>query len=105
MAYTKVHEDWKNRPNFTTPITAEAMEHIESGIAAAHEMADSAVQLPPGGTDGQVLTKSGGALAWTDPPTGGGGGSLVEDPPGSGLFSPSSAGLTEDPANPGLYLI
>lgn len=36
---------------------------------------------------------------------GGGGGSLVEDPPGSGLYSPSSAGLTEDPANPGLYLI
>lgn len=36
---------------------------------------------------------------------GGGGGSLVEDPPGSGLFSPSSAGLTEDPNNPGLYLI
>jgi len=36
---------------------------------------------------------------------GGGGGTLVEDPPGSGLYSPSSAGLTEDPANPGLYLI
>ncbi|MCZ4649469.1 hypothetical protein O4106_21850 [Rhodococcus pyridinivorans] len=36
---------------------------------------------------------------------GGGGGSLVEDPPGSGLYSPSSAGLTEDPSNPGLYLI
>ncbi|MGX7727612.1 hypothetical protein [Rhodococcus sp. 5G237] len=36
---------------------------------------------------------------------GGGGGTLVEDPPGSGLYSPSSAGLTEDPSNPGLYLI
>ncbi|MGV5046907.1 hypothetical protein [Rhodococcus pyridinivorans] len=36
---------------------------------------------------------------------GGGGGTLVEDPHGSGLYSPSSAGLTEDPANPGLYLI
>ena len=36
---------------------------------------------------------------------GAGGGSLVEDPPGSGLYSPSSAGLTEDPSNPGLYLI
>ncbi|MGX6508302.1 hypothetical protein [Rhodococcus sp. SJ-2] len=62
-------------------------------------------KMPTGGTDGQVLAKSGGALAWTDPAAGGGGGSLVEDPPGSGLYSPSSAGLTEDPANPGLYLI
>lgn len=26
-------------------------------------------KMPTGGTDGQVLAKSGGALAWTDPPT------------------------------------
>ena len=65
MAYTKFHEDWKNRPNFTTPITAEALEHIEAGIAAAAATADEALA------------------------SGGGGGSLVEDPPGSGLFSPS----------------
>lgn len=61
-------------------------------------------KMPVGGTDGQVLTKSGGALAWSDPASGGGG-ALVEDPPGSGLYSPSSAGVTEDPDNPGLYLI
>lgn len=80
MAYSKFHgSGWKNRPNFTTPITAEAMDHLEEGIAEAHRLAEA------GG--------------------GGGGGTLVEDPPGSGLFSPSSAGLTEDPNNPGLYLI
>ncbi|MCD2096516.1 hypothetical protein [Rhodococcus rhodochrous] len=79
MAYSKFHgSGWKNRPNFSTPITAEAMDHIEEGIAEAHRLAEAG---------------------------GGGGGSLVEDPPGSGLYSPSSAGLTEDPANPGLYLI
>ena len=30
--------------------------------------------VPSGGTDGQVLTLSGGALAWVTPPSGGGGG-------------------------------
>lgn len=83
MVYIKFHSDWKNKPNFSTPITAEAMEHIEAGIAAVALIAD------------QALAAAGS----------GGGGSLVEDPPGSGLYSPSSAGLTEDPNNPGLYLI
>jgi len=78
VAYSKFRESWKNRPNFTTPITAEALEHMEEGIAEAHRLAETG---------------------------GGGGGSLVEDPPGSGLYSPSSAGLTEDPSSPGLYLI
>lgn len=79
MAYSKFHgSGWKNRPDFSTPITAEAMDHLEEGIAEAHRLAEQG---------------------------GGGGGSLVEDPPGSGLYSPSSAGLTEDPSNPGLYLI
>ena len=79
MAYDKFHSNgWKNRPNFSTPITAEAMDHIEEGIAEAHRLAEAG---------------------------GGGGVSLVEDPPGSGLYVASSAGLTEDPANPGLYLI
>lgn len=33
--YTKVHEDWKNRPDKATPVYAEDMEHIEQGIKDA----------------------------------------------------------------------
>lgn len=78
MAYTKFHVDWKNRPNFSTPITAEAMEHIEEGIAEAH----------------RLLAAIGS----------GGGVSLVEDPPGSGLFVTSSGtSLTENPPGSGLF--
>lgn len=38
-------------------------------------------------------------------PTGGGGGGLTEDPANPGLYVLTGGGLTEDPANPGLYLI
>ncbi|MBX4168025.1 hypothetical protein K3M35_05005 [Rhodococcus sp. DMU2021] len=78
MAYSKFHEQWRDRPSLLTPIKADALNHIEEGIAEAHRLAEAG---------------------------GGSGGALVEDPPGSGLYSPSSAGLTEDPSNPGLYLI
>lgn len=33
--YTKVHEDWKNQPDETTPVYAEDLEHIEQGIKDA----------------------------------------------------------------------
>lgn len=33
--YKKVHEDWKNKPDKTTPVFAEDMEHIEQGIKDA----------------------------------------------------------------------
>lgn len=33
--YTKVHEDWKDKPDKTTPVLAEDMEHIEQGIKDA----------------------------------------------------------------------
>lgn len=33
--YTKVHDDWKNRPDKETPVYAEDMEHIEQGIKDA----------------------------------------------------------------------
>ena len=33
--YTKVHEDWKNRPDETTPVYAEDLEHMEQGISNA----------------------------------------------------------------------
>lgn len=42
MAYSKFHENWQNFPSTSTPITAEALEHIEDGIATAAEVADDA---------------------------------------------------------------
>lgn len=33
--YTKVHEDWKNKPDKSTPCYAEDLEHIEQGIKDA----------------------------------------------------------------------
>lgn len=33
--YTKVHEEWENLPNETTPVSAEALNHIEQGIKNA----------------------------------------------------------------------
>lgn len=33
--YTKVHEDWKGRPDKTTPVMPEDLEHIEQGIKDA----------------------------------------------------------------------
>lgn len=35
MAYTKFHSDWKNFPDTSTPLEADALDHIEAGIAAA----------------------------------------------------------------------
>lgn len=35
MAYTKYNNPWVDSPGVTTPITAAALDHIESGIAAA----------------------------------------------------------------------
>lgn len=42
MAYTKYHDEWENFPDESTPVSAEALEHIESGIASAAETADGA---------------------------------------------------------------
>lgn len=42
MAYTKVHEEWENYPDSSTPVDAAAMEHIEQGIADAADDADAA---------------------------------------------------------------
>lgn len=35
--YTKVHEDWKNKPDKSTPVYAEDLEHIEQGITEAKD--------------------------------------------------------------------
>lgn len=42
MAYTKFHENWENLPSEETPVTAEALNHIETGINNAASVADSA---------------------------------------------------------------
>lgn len=89
----------ENYIDYDPPVVAAAQEAAARAEAAAAD----ALLIPDGGADGQALIKSGTGLAWGTAT--GGGGSLVEDPPGSGLYSPSSAGLTEDPSNPGLYLI
>lgn len=40
MTYTKFHEAWADLPDRTTPITAEAMDHIEAGVEEAAEFAE-----------------------------------------------------------------
>lgn len=41
MAYAKFRAVWKNRPDVSTPITAEAMNHIEDGVEAASAELDA----------------------------------------------------------------
>lgn len=35
--YTKVHEEWKDKPDKTTPVYADDLEHIEQGIKDASD--------------------------------------------------------------------
>lgn len=42
MAYTPYHNEWKDFPDETTPITADALDHIEEGIEATAAVADGA---------------------------------------------------------------
>lgn len=43
MAYVKVHADWKDYPDTTTPVDQAALEQIETGIFNAAATADSAI--------------------------------------------------------------
>lgn len=91
MAYSKFRPGgWKNLPDETTPITAQALNHIEDGIASAAGVADSKAaadhkhsaedvtsgvlapaRLGTGTADsGKVLFGDG---VWRDAPTGGDG--------------------------------
>lgn len=52
MAYVKFHADWRNRvQDLTTPISAEALEHIEQGIFDAAADADAANAAVAGKAD------------------------------------------------------
>jgi hypothetical protein len=43
VTYVKFHESWENEPSTDTPITAEALDHIEEGIQDAHDAIDAIV--------------------------------------------------------------
>ncbi|APE11561.1 hypothetical protein BO226_22090 [Rhodococcus sp. 2G] len=60
----------------------------------------AAVTMPDGGTDGQVLAKSGTGVVWTDPPASGGGGSIAVDPADPDYLVASGGGIAPDPADP-----
>jgi len=45
-----------------------ARDNLADDVKATLDKADTAVQLPPGGGDGQVLVKSGAGLAWATLP-------------------------------------
>ncbi|MBM4634500.1 hypothetical protein GS482_21295 [Rhodococcus hoagii] len=40
MSYSKFREKWFPRPDPRTPVTPEAIEHIEDGVARAHQAID-----------------------------------------------------------------
>lgn len=40
MSYSKFREKWFPRPDPRTPVTPEAIEHIEDGVKRAHDAID-----------------------------------------------------------------
>lgn len=59
MAYTPFHADWKDSPDPTTPITAAALEYIETGITAAALVADNAIPKSLADAKGDLLIATG----------------------------------------------
>ena len=70
MTYTKFHADWKDKPSKETPVTSQALEHIENGVAAAHVTADAAIPKSVVDAKGDLVVAS-GADALTRLPVGG----------------------------------
>ena len=79
MAYDPTHPDgWEDLPSPDTPVMAAHLDHIEAGIQAAAETADSAYgALPIEGTTGNFV-----AIAGAD-------GSMVDSSSGPEDFRPS----------------
>ncbi|WP_238780423.1 hypothetical protein [Prescottella equi] len=85
MSYSKFREKWFPRPDPRTPVTPEAIEHIEDGVARAHQAIDGRLgeamlnatyaplggaALPAGGSAGQVLVKTADSAGWSSVKTG-----------------------------------
>ena len=70
MTYTKFHADWKDKPSKETPVTSQALEHIENGVAAAHVTADAAIPKSVVDAKGDLVVAT-GADALTRLPVGG----------------------------------
>ncbi|WP_139192976.1 hypothetical protein [Rhodococcus pyridinivorans] len=68
MAYSKFHSQWRDRPNYTTPVTAAALDHIEEGIVEAHRLAEAGA----GGGGGGIFLDSDGVPYFDTSATGGG---------------------------------
>lgn len=56
MAYTRVHADWKNKPDSSTPVDDVALEHIEQGIVDAHDAIAALPAAPTADTLGGATT-------------------------------------------------
>ena len=59
MPYTKFHEAWENEPSTDTPITAEALDHIEEGIQDAHDAVDALDPIPTTASDIPIVDAAG----------------------------------------------
>jgi hypothetical protein len=81
MPYTPFYDEWLNKPLTTTPITAEALNHMEQGIVTAQETAEAAGTGGGGGTgDGTVITVNG----------------IEADPEGNVELAPMNIGAADD---------
>lgn len=58
MAYTKFHNDWQNKPSKQTPVSSEALEHIEEGVQTAHELAEERILKSVVDAKGDLLVAS-----------------------------------------------
>lgn len=70
MPYTKFRSLWKNIPDVSTPITAEAMNHIEDGVAAAHSELDArlaSLARTPEALIAGAITRDGNGAATSAP--------------------------------------
>jgi hypothetical protein len=58
VPYTKVHADWKDYPDVTTPVTAAALEQIEQGIFDAYALGEDAIDSDIVDAKGDLIVAS-----------------------------------------------
>lgn len=68
MAYTPYNADWKDYPDTTTPVTAAALEHIETGVDGAHTLIDDHIADTADAHDASAVSvaDAGGYFAGTE---------------------------------------